>query len=407
MAVKMARTASFDNAASALLRALDPVERARRLGGVSARWLCGDYAPRLRAIDRLERRALYAPAQSRRLIDGLFGGLSAAALTKILPADRRVLDAAPEWCVQVHASGSPQPAIEAVALSLLAGCAVVLKPSSSDPGLLAEYVASLRREDPKLGRCVYPLRARDRRRLRRVLREAPLVIAYGSDRTIELLRRQIGPGARYAPHGHRMSLSILTSAALASGPARLAKSTALDVWMDRQQGCLSPRVVYVQGGGAGTELFAERLADELELLTRNDPMTPRAERNAVSRLRQLYRLRAALGERILWRERRGRGRYAVMYDELPGRRPDAFVPLCVSVKAFKERRRLLGGLRGLQGYIQGIALGATPAEAPVWRHELSALDPALVTVPGRLQFPRLSWRHDNRPRLWDWLSTSA
>lgn len=400
----MTRSVGPDRAAATALRALGAAERARRLGRVSARWLRGAYAPRRRAVERLRRTALYSPAQSDRLMDALFGGLSANALSRLLRRNRALLSAAPEWCVQVHASNSPQPAIEAVALSLAVGCAVLLKPSSSDPGLLAEYVASLRREEPALGRCVRLLGDRDHRALREALRLAPLAIAYGSDRTIELLARQVGPATRYASHGHRMSLGVITSKALVSGSARIAKGAALDVWMDRQQGCLSPRVIYVQGGGEAAELFVERLADELEDLTQDDPMTPPAEREAVARLRGLYRLRASLGERIVWRERLGRGRYAVMYDQKPGREADGFVPLCVSVKAFKDPRQLVRILARWKGSLQGIALGAVPKEAPAWKRELRKLEPALITVPGRLQFPPLDWHHDNKPRLSDWLS---
>lgn len=384
------------------LRRLGPTERARRLGRVSARWLQEEYGPRRRAIKSLKRRALYAPGQSQRLIEGLFGPLSAEGLRRLLPRDRTALSAVPEWCLQVHASTSPQPAIEAVALSLLVGCGVVLRPSRSDPGLLMEYVASLRREDPILGRCI--MSGTDARSaLAPMLRRAPLVIAYGSDETLEALRRKVGVGTRWAGHGHRISLSVVTARALRNS-LRITKGTALDVWMDRQQGCLSPRVIYVEGGGEAAEIFTERLADELETLTQEDPMTPSAERDAVSRLRSLYRLRAALGERIVWRERIGRGRYAVMYDEKLGREPDGFVPLCVCVKAYKDRQQLVRKLGRLRGSIQGIALGAASNEALSWKCELRKLEPALITVPGRLQFPPLNWHHDNKPRLSDWLS---
>lgn len=384
------------------LRALGPAQTARRLGRVSARWMDPDYAPRSRAVALMRRTALYAPEQSRRLIEGLFGSLNAESLRRLVPRERAALSAVPEWCLQVHASNSPQPAVEAVALSLLVGCGVVVKPSVSDPGLLAAYVASLRREEPVLGRCI-AIGTASHAGFERMLQRAPLVIAYGADRTLEALRRRIGAGTRWAGHGHRISLGVVTAGALRD-PSRIARGTALDVWMDRQQGCLSPRVIYVQGGGDAAESFVERVAEELERLTRNDPLTPPAERSAVTRLRNLYRLRASLGERVVWRERIGRCRYAVMYDERIAREPDGFVPLCVSIKAFKDPRQLVRKLARLRGCIQGVALGATSAETMVWKRELQKLRPALITTPGRLQFPPLDWHHDNKPRLSDWLT---
>ncbi|MCG3175747.1 MAG: hypothetical protein MOGMAGMI_00680 [Candidatus Omnitrophica bacterium] len=376
---------------------------AARLGRVSALWRRREYPPRLRAVRDLGSRARYSRSQSNLLIDALFANLSTARLSGLLKAVRKTARI-PQNCVQIHASNSPQPAVEAVALSLLVGCAVIVRPSASDPGLLRHYVNSLRKEDPALGRAVRWLEPRDKKGLRKALANTPLVIAYGSDETLESLRRRLGPWTRLAEHGHRVSSSVLTAEALRNGAVDTARRTALDIWMDRQQGCLSPRVVYVEGGGGPCLRFAEILAGELEKLTREDPLTSPSERAAAGRLRRLYRMRAALGERIAWHERMGQGRYAVMYDEKLSREPDPFVPLCVCVKAFKSRAQLIRKLRRLSGHIQGIALAASGRRRTAWIKALSPLKASIITVPGKLQFPPLDWQHDNKPRLYDWLS---
>lgn len=79
------------------------------------------------------------------------------------------------------------------------------------------------------------------------LGRADLVVAYGSDETLEQLGKYVAPQATYQAHGHTESIAIIFKEAATKDSL---EKLALDMLSYDQRGCLSPRVTLIESGGS-------------------------------------------------------------------------------------------------------------------------------------------------------------
>jgi acyl-CoA reductase-like NAD-dependent aldehyde dehydrogenase len=138
-------------------------------------------------------------------------------------------------------------ALRAIALALAAADDVVVRPSRRDPTFARVLVEEL--ADPRV-------------RLDEAFDVASLhdgeIHVYGSDATIERVR-----AAAQVPvvgHGHGMGIAWVSRRASLD----VAHALADDVVAFDQRGCLSPRVVFVEGDLARAQMFAKQLHAALE-----------------------------------------------------------------------------------------------------------------------------------------------
>lgn len=158
----------------------------------------------------------------------------------------------------------------AIALGLASSPTVFVKPSRRDP-VLAEALCEASRGLFAIVSELAP-------------RAADHVYAYGSDSTMEELRRTLPEGVVLHAHGTGMGAALVTAG---DDLAVAAASVAQDVALFDQRGCLSPRIVGVAKDVDGPA-FAERLASALAAFEAKVPSgTP---------------LPADLGERVWYRE---------------------------------------------------------------------------------------------------------
>lgn len=78
------------------------------------------------------------------------------------------------------------------------------------------------------------------------LKKADLLIAYGQDETMEILRSSLKPGTTFMTHGHAESAAILLKEA---ANIDYLEKLADDMLCYDQRGCLSPRVVFIEEDG--------------------------------------------------------------------------------------------------------------------------------------------------------------
>jgi hypothetical protein len=145
----------------------------------------------------------------------------------------------------------------AIALALAAAPHVFVKPSRREPAL----VEALHAQTPGLFELVSELE----------VEPGDHVFAYGSDETLEELRRGLPEGAVLHAHGSGFGVAVvdLQSDALLASADGIAEDTAC---FD-QRGCLSPRFVLALGGGEGAvAAFAEQLARSMAQLERRLPL---------------------------------------------------------------------------------------------------------------------------------------
>lgn len=136
----------------------------------------------------------------------------------------------------------------ALALALASAPEVYVKPSRRDSTL----IGALAERAGGLFQCVERLD----------VRAGDHVWAYGSDVTLEALRRELPRGAVLHAHGSGFGVAVCGAAA----GAEQAAAIALDSACFDQRGCLSPRLVLVGGGVPAAQAFAQALCGALERL---------------------------------------------------------------------------------------------------------------------------------------------
>ena len=147
--------------------------------------------------------------------------------------------------------------LRALAIARAASTRVSVQPSSRDPVLARALVATLR--DPgvtlAVGHDASPASA-DR------------IDVYGRDETVAKVRSTARAGVLVRGHGAGLGVAIVTAPASVEDAAR---ALASDVVPFDQRGCLSPRIVFVEGPRACGEVFADALHEALAALARRVP----------------------------------------------------------------------------------------------------------------------------------------
>src|SRR4051812_44684828 len=170
----------------------------------------------------------------------------------------------PRLTTHVFAGNVPGLPAQSLVCALLAKSACLGKSATEEPLLPALFAASLAEVDPGLGACLamawWP--GGDEPLEEVAFSQADAVVAYGSETTVDSIRRRVPPTTRLVTYGHRLSFGVVGREALARD--RLddtAARAAYDAAKYDQQGCLSPHLFYVERGGATSpRQFAAALA---------------------------------------------------------------------------------------------------------------------------------------------------
>lgn len=296
------------------------------------------------------------------ILDALFAGLSTAKLSALLRRDRgpfRGMEG--KLAVHVVPANVPNPSVTSVVLGLLADADNAVKLSRRDPGLFGVWLESLAAHDPSLASRV-TLFSSPAGLVSR-LREASLVIAYGSDETVAELKKLSPKGARFVGYGDRVSAAVFSRTSLTDACARAA---AYDAWMMDRRGCMSPDAFFVEAGGpVEPEVFAAAVADELEKLRAGRISFSRALRLKGARDRE--KLRAVKGESVSPR---------------------------VPVRVFRSEKELVRLLRRYGKKFQTAAVEGPPEFRRRVEGALRRLGASRVCRAGEMQRPPLSWDHE-------------
>lgn len=355
----------------------------------------------------------FSPEMIRAALPTMIEPLRAPALRELLAKEvgrtdeieARLERGAPRLIVHVGAGNLAGGAAIPVVLSLALRAAALIKPASVDrvfPGLFRRSLAAC---DPLLGQCVavhyWPGGAREIEE--RAFRAADLVIASGSDATIEDLRARCP--ARFLGFGHRISFAIVTGeiAADRSASRAAAADLAHDVSLWDQRGCLSPQICLVEGGHDTAGAFGEMLADELAAQARMLPPGRLAldERLELRRFRDEAEVRQ-LGDpacRLL--ASAGNLDWTVVVE------PPAFLatPLhrSVRVQALPDLGRLDSLLAPHRNWLEACGLAAPPARYDALASRIASSGVHRVCPLGHMQHPPLDWRQGGVARLGAWL----
>jgi hypothetical protein len=378
-----------------------PIARPRRdldeviaaLSQAARNWLAPNSPWRKRAIAEAPAPSGFSAAMVNEAIDLTFGVLTVTALNEVVDRelkDRRAVG--PPLIAHFLSGNVPAPGIVSICCGLLLRSANIVRVSSRDPVFPRLFVESLREVDADLAGTVAVLDwpKEETSLTRAAMAEANVIIAYGSDATIDELRKLAPQKAQFFGFGHRVSFGVIAKEATIR--RELAEAAAFEASVYDQQGCLSPHVFYVeQGAREFAAMLAEAMAAYQARVPRGKLTTE--ESAAIAQLRQAYEFRSASDRRVaIWT---GDG-WTVIYDEDP-----SFTPSCLNrtvfVKPIDSIKQVPAIMQHLAGKISTVGL----APMNEFAGDLARLDVRRVCPIGQMQRPPLTWHYDGRPNLAD------
>lgn len=402
-------------------------ELAHLLGRVGRRFLEPGDPLRDRALQLLPSTAGISPAMARAVLDGMAADWTPERLEGLLRADLgrpEALDAfvpgaaggrvrafGPRLGVHLSAGTVPGVSVTSLIRGLLVKSPVLLKPGRGDVVLPVLFLRALAREAPEVAAAAavvyWPGGATDAED--ELLRQADLVVVYGSDATVESVRSRLRPTTRLVAYRHRVSLALVGREALGpemeragDGDARppAPRALARAVALFDQRGCVSPHAVYVEEGGDATPRdFAEALARSLEALDRELPsgVVDPEEASRLQQLRGTTELRVAAGEgRELWHG--GQSPWTVVYDPDP-----AFEASClnrmVRVKPVGHAEELPDLLEPVARHLQTVAAEGLGERAEAVCGMLARIGVSRITPIEAAPWPPPWWHHDGAGAL--------
>jgi hypothetical protein len=216
-------------------------------------------------------------------------------------------------------------------------------------------------------------------------------VVYGSDATLgEIIGRLPGdiPAAR---HGDKFSLSVIFRSAAGGSDPEVVRECAKDVSLYDQRGCLSPRILFVEGGVSDARRFAGRLYQALVSIQRREG---RYRRDAAA-----ASVRSAEIEELVVRSLDPKD---LEFISLSSDGPVVYVPRrgvgdipsggqVVAVKAFRSMAQIRSAMKPFRRRLQGIAAAGTARERMRVRRAFRDSSAVYFTGPGRLQTPPLDW----------------
>ena len=324
-------------------------------------------------------------------------------------AHRRSFARGPELTAHVTAGTLPCSTLQLMVLSLLAKSAQFVKCGSGSAFIPRLFAHSLYDAEPKLGACleIADWKGGNDALESALFHEADVITASGNDDTLAAIRRRVPARARFIAHGHKLSFLYVTKESLAGFNAKkLIHRAAEDIVAWDQSGCLSPHVVYVEANpDIPPELFAARLADELARLEESHPRGPiaAAESAHIASRRSLYEVRAAHSpDTKHWASPQSTA-WTVVFELEP-----QFAISCLNrfvyVKPVNDLEQLIKSIEPVHGKVSTVGLAANDDRANEIALCLANWGVTRICPVGRMQDSPLTWRHDGRPALADFLT---
>jgi hypothetical protein len=383
------------------------------LGSVAARFLDPGDPLRAETLEVLPGTSGLSPPMAEAVLDGMASDWTTRRLRDLLASefpDPAVLDTfvpgsqgrlramSPGVCVQIVAGSVPGVGTTALVRSLMTKAPTLLKPGRGDVALPVLFARAVEAVDPELGQAVAVVywQGGQAQLEGAALREAGVVTAYGGDEAVRSIRSRTPVSARFVPYPHRVSFGVVGRDALT--PARIGRTAAEAagaVSFFDQRGCVSPHVLFVEGGGSsGAEQFARELASALGVLEGRLPggALAMAESARLQQERGAAELRAAAGENVLVLHG-GAASWTVIYD--PGA---AFAPSCtgrfVRVRPVSDIRDVTELVSPAGRHLQTAGVAGCGDRLVVLAEELARVGVTRIAPFSDLPFPPPWWHHD-------------
>lgn len=366
-----------------------------------------------RTVDLLREELGWSRATVEEVLAGMARYWTAEALTEMVrievrddafldgfhseagPVNRQRRAAGPPLMLVVHAGNVPGVAVTATIRGLLARSGLLCKVPEAEPGLIAGFARCLGAEDALLASCVaatwWPIREETPEWLEWERRSGKVVV-YGGREAVEGVRGRVTAGRDVVVYGPGVGVGFVLPDAGEAAAVALAR----DVCAYEQQGCVSPRIVYVIGDATG---FSEALADGLRDETRRlaVPAPPAGDAVAIRAARAAWELEGyerGDGSRVL-------GAADLTWTVLSSPSTTARVESLTRVVYLlgaPDLEEALTALEPLSGNVQSIGYAGTIGLERL-AEEAVRLGVSRVAPFGTLAWPPADWRHEGRHQL--------
>lgn len=345
----------------------------------------------------------FRAAQLRRFVAEDFA--NPAVLDGFQPAPKggAVRAFGPKLLAHVWAGNVPALSLWSLVCSLLVKAPSVGKLASAEPLFAGWFARLLAEVHPPLADCLAIVwwSGAGGEDANAIYTEADTVLAYGTNQTLDILRRHLPVTTRFLPHGHRLGFGMVGAAALDTlkAPA-VARLAAWDVMRYDQQGCYSPHTFYVErGGSVPPRAFADYLSAELANLQRRFARRSLAleERAAIAKWQQatewLDKEQQLLGPvDAAWR---------VAYsDSLQPLTPTALYRT-VTVVGVDSLDAAVPMVTARREFLQTAGIAAPPEELYRLAGLLGVAGVTRICAIGAMSTPEAGWHHDGRFNLLD------
>ncbi len=405
------------------LRRFESDRLARILGAVGSRFLDPNDPVRREALERVSATSGLSPQMCRVVLDRMAADWCTERL-RVLVADalgnatyldrfradtgspvpgRRLRAMGPKLSVQVVAGSVPGVGATAMIRSLLVKGPTLIKPGLGDVVLTTLFAQALREESPTVADAVavvyWP--GGDEVTERAAVAFADVVVAYGSDATVDSIRTLAPVTARFHAYHHRISVGLVGRGALREARvSRTCADVAHAVAFFDQRGCVSPSVIYVEDGGEVSPAdFARRLAGAFSAVERELPSgaLDAREAGAVHQARALSDMMAATGNGVEV-HREESALWTVIFDPSAAFAPGG-VGRLVRVKPVHDIRSAPGLLGAFGAHLQTAAATGIGACADELLEALATVGVSRIVPFTDMAFPPPWWKHDGQSPL--------
>lgn len=294
---------------------------------------------------------------------------------------------------------------ESLIVATLAGACSLVRTASIDryyPVLWCQALAEIDPHFAKATACFWwPHDAEELTRT--VTHAADAVVAFGDDPSVRAVREMTPPHIPFVSHGHKISFALADEEDLNIYPLKtLAKRLAHDFSVYDQQGCLSPRTLFVRTQNLSLlHELAKRITEEMRELATTLPRHVLALAEAVAQAREREE---TLIQAAAWQSRTKRQDV----DKLAAVISQAHDPFLVSIRALRpfvlppvNRTCVLrpfstmGELREIllpyRGHISTLGVASMRQD---WVELALEIGASRLCPIGKMQKPPLGWIHD-------------
>lgn len=294
---------------------------------------------------------------------------------------------------------------ESLILANLTGACSLVRTSQNDryfPVLFVEAMSSINPVARAMNRCVWwPHEEEELTRF--AVERADAVVAFGDDDTIRAIREMTPLGTKFIGHGHKVSFILLDEEDFESFSLPvIAKRVAYDFSVYDQQGCLSPRALFVKTKSRQLlEQLAIAITHAMEKLAK---VLPRHELTleeaaAVAREREEILIQEAASASHTARQQldpNAKLASPLSADYLVALRslqPFSLSPVnrTVIIRPFASLRDLMATLNPLRNNISTLGVAEFHQD---WQLLANYVRATRICPIGKMQKPPLDWTHD-------------